>query len=79
MFRLLLWILAGAFSGAVAGKLMDTNYSMAGNLLLGIVGGVVGAFVIGVIGFKSTSLIGDCIVSIIGGCLVIYIARRIKK
>ena len=79
MIRLLLWVLAGAFSGAVAGKLMNTNFSMAGNLLLGIVDGVVGAFVIGVIGFRSTNMIGDCLVSILGGCLVIFIARKIQK
>lgn len=72
-------IIAGAFSGWLAGQIMHTQFSMLGNIGVGIVGGFVGSLVLSVIGIYSSGIIGNIIVSVIGACIFIAIVRAIKK
>ena len=71
--KIALWALAG-FLGS---KLMKGNPdSLLSNILLGLVGGIVGSLLFGLIGLGSKGIIGEIIVSAVGACLVIWLVRK---
>ncbi len=76
---ILLWIVLGALSGWVASMIMKSNQGIIGDILLGIVGAVIGGFVMnlfgqsGVTGFNVYSIL----VSIVGAVIVIWLGRMI--
>ncbi len=64
------FILIGIFIGFVAGKIMrGRGFGMLGDLLLGIIGGVLGGWI-----FNATSLIGSLISSLVGAILFLWLA-----
>jgi uncharacterized membrane protein YeaQ/YmgE (transglycosylase-associated protein family) len=54
----------------------DTGLLM--NIVLGIVGAVVGNFLLGLLGIALGGLIGQLIVAVAGACILIYAYRMIK-
>jgi uncharacterized membrane protein YeaQ/YmgE (transglycosylase-associated protein family) len=75
----LIWQIAiGILAGFLAGKIMrGKGYGVLLDLLLGIVGSIVGGFAFGLLGLHAYSLIGSVIVATGGAVLLIYIARRV--
>lgn len=76
------WIMAiiiGALAGWIAEKVMKSNQGLLMNIVLGIVGAVVGNFILMLIfGATMGGLIGQLIVAVIGACLLIAIGRAIR-
>lgn len=76
------WIMAiviGALAGWIAEKLMKSDQGLVLNIILGIVGAVVGNFILMLIfGATMGGIIGQLIVAVIGACLLIAIARAIR-
>ena len=76
---ILLWIILGALSGWIASMIMKSNQGIVGDILLGIIGAVIGGFVMnlfgasGVTGFNIYSIL----VSIVGAVIVIWLGRMI--
>ena len=77
---LILTIIMGLLIGAAAGFLMKSSYPWYVDLLLGLVGSVVGGFLSGILfgvdmttGFNITTFI----VGVIGAIVVIAIARAV--
>lgn len=72
-------IVIGGISGWLAGQIMNTQFSLFGNIGIGIVGGFVGSLLLSVIGIHGSGIIGNIIVSVIGACAFIAIVRQIRK
>ena len=78
---ILLWILLGAISGWFASMLTHSGGGIIWDVVLGIVGAVVGGFVMslfgqsGVTGFNLYSVV----VAVIGACVTIFIGRLVRK
>jgi uncharacterized membrane protein YeaQ/YmgE (transglycosylase-associated protein family) len=67
-------------AGWAAGQIMKGGgYGMIMDIILGIVGGVVGGWLLGVIGIHAGGFIGSVIVAIIGAVFLIWVSRMIKK
>ena len=50
------------------------------NIVLGIIGGVVGGWVFSLLGISSDGgLIGSLVTALVGAVLILYVARLIKK
>lgn len=79
----ILWIVFGALSGWLASVIMKTNARQGFfmDILLGIIGGVVGGFIMnvfgqpGVTGFNTYSLL----VAVLGAIALIYIGRLFTR
>jgi uncharacterized membrane protein YeaQ/YmgE (transglycosylase-associated protein family) len=75
----LIWeILIGILAGFLAGKIMrGKGYGVLIDLLLGMVGSVVGGFVFGLLGLYSYGLIGQLVIATAGAVMLIWLVRRL--
>ena len=77
---LIWWVVVGLIAGWAAGRLMQGGgYGAAMDIVLGIVGAVVGGWLMSLVGIQAGGLIGTIIVAIIGAVLLIWITRLLKK
>ena len=73
------WLLAiviGAVAGWLAGKIMHSTHGLLMDIVLGVVGAIIGNFVLMAV-FVATmgGILGQLIVAIIGACALIAIGR----
>jgi uncharacterized membrane protein YeaQ/YmgE (transglycosylase-associated protein family) len=81
--NILLWIILGGIAGWLASIVMrtDSRQGIFGDILLGVVGAVVGGFIAtllgapGVTGFNLYSLL----ISVLGAALLIYLGRSLYR
>ncbi|MGC1649954.1 MAG: GlsB/YeaQ/YmgE family stress response membrane protein [Candidatus Sulfotelmatobacter sp.] len=78
--NLIWWVLVGLIAGWAAGKIMKGGgYGVGMDIVLGIIGAVVGGWLVGILGFQAGGFISTIIVAIIGAVVLIWITRLIKK
>lgn len=79
---ILLWIIFGAVAGWAASIIMKTNSSQGTmmDIVLGIVGAVVGGFLMGMVGQSGVTGLNlySMIVAVAGAAVVIYFGRMLK-
>ena len=81
--NLLLWIVLGALAGWIASLIMKTDAQQGAimNIVLGIVGALVGGFIMslfgleGVTGFNLYSIL----VSILGAVMLVWLGRMVTR
>ena len=79
LFSLVWQICLGILAGFLAGKIMrGKGYGVLIDLLLGIVGSILGGMVFGLLGLYSYSFIGQLVVATTGAVLLIYIVRKLR-
>ena len=77
---LIWWVLVGLIAGWAAGKIMrGGGYGTAMDIVLGIVGAVVGGWLLGFFGIYAGGFIGTIVVAIVGAVFLIWLSRMIKK
>ena len=73
-------IITGLIAGYIASLLQKGHGSgCLWNLLLGVVGGILGSWLFSLFGLTTNSWIGETIVAIIGAVLLLWIFARLKK
>lgn len=78
---ILLWIVFGALVGWIASMVMSSEGGLAVDIVVGIIGAVIGGFVMnffgegGVSGFTLYSFL----VAILGACILIGLVRAIRR
>lgn len=76
------WILAiiiGALAGWIAEQMMKSNQGLLMNIVMGILGAVIGNFILmAVFGATMGGIVGQLIVAVVGACLLIAIWRAIR-
>ena len=77
----LVWeIVIGILAGFLAGKIMrGRGYGLLIDLLLGIVGSMLGGMVFGLLGLYSSGIVGQLVVATAGAMLLIFIVRKIRS
>ena len=77
----LLWVvLVGLIAGWAAGKIMKgSGYGTLTNILLGIVGAIVGGFLVRLVGFEPMGgPISSIVTATLGAIVLIAVARKLK-
>jgi len=68
----------GILAGFLAGKIMrGRGFGILVDLLLGIVGSMIGGFVFSVLGLYSAGLVGQLVVATVGAMLLLFLVRRL--
>ena len=61
------------------GNLVPGGFGLFINLLVGIVGGVLGGWVFSLFGIAATGIIGSLVTSIVGAILLLWIVSLLKR
>jgi uncharacterized membrane protein YeaQ/YmgE (transglycosylase-associated protein family) len=75
----LIWEIAiGILAGFLAGTIMrGKGYGVLMDLLLGLIGAVVGGFAFGLLGLHGYGLVGQLVVATAGAVMLIWLVRRL--
>lgn len=76
------WIIIGALAGLIAKAIMKEEGGLLKNIILGIVGAVVGGWVfdlVGADGFGDAGWIWSLFVAVIGAVIVIWLVRLVTR
>jgi uncharacterized membrane protein YeaQ/YmgE (transglycosylase-associated protein family) len=83
-YGIIMWIVIGALAGWIGSKIMDTDarQGAVANIVVGMIGGVVGGFVArnmlgGMPG--NNGLIASFVVALLGACLVIFVWKLLMR
>jgi uncharacterized membrane protein YeaQ/YmgE (transglycosylase-associated protein family) len=78
--NLIWWVVVGLIAGWAAGKIMKGGgYGAVMDIVLGIVGAVIGGWLMGMLGIHAGGFIGTILVAIIGAVFLIWLTRLLKK
>lgn len=78
--NIVLWIVLGALAGWIASLITNSDRSLAGDIILGILGAVIGGWIVallggrGITGFNLPSLL----VAVLGSIVLIWISRAFR-
>jgi len=77
------WIIIGALAGWIASMIMGRNESQGwlGNIVVGIVGALVGGFVWGLLSgdeYVSSFSIGTLLIAVLGAIIVLFIWGAVR-
>ncbi len=76
---LLVWIIVGLVAGFLARRLMKgSGYGLIGDLVIGLLGAVIGGFVVGLFVHTTVGLLGSIVVAFIGAVILLYVVRQVK-
>jgi uncharacterized membrane protein YeaQ/YmgE (transglycosylase-associated protein family) len=77
----LIWfLLIGLIAGWLAGIIMKgSGYGVLGDMVVGILGAMIGGHVFGWFGIVSYGLIGDLVTAVVGAVILIFVIRLIKR
>ncbi len=77
----LVWvILLGILAGWLAGQITKgKGFGIVGDLVVGILGSILGSFVFALLGLGAYGLIGRLVISVVGAVVLLWLLRMIKK
>lgn len=74
------FLLIGLAAGWLAGQIMKGGgYGLVGDLIVGVIGAIIGGFLFPLVGIHGTGLLGQLLVATGGAVLLIFILRNVKK
>ncbi len=77
---LLIFLALGAFAGWLAGNIMKGGGSgLVVNMIVGIIGSVVGGWAFGLLGISANGLIGSLVTAVVGATLFLFVVGLVKK
>ncbi|MGI6258025.1 MAG: GlsB/YeaQ/YmgE family stress response membrane protein [Anaerovoracaceae bacterium] len=79
---LIAWLVVGALAGWIAGKLMkDSGNGLLGNIIVGIIGALIGGFVMNFMGFEGVTgfNLWSILVAVFGACILLFLLNAVRK
>lgn len=76
-----LWFaLIGLVAGWLAGQLTrGGGLGLVGDLVVGVLGAVLGGWLFGLLGFAPTNLLGSLVMATVGAAIVLWLVRKLKR
>jgi uncharacterized membrane protein YeaQ/YmgE (transglycosylase-associated protein family) len=77
---LLGWIVIGIIAGWLTGKLMrGAGYGILMDLILGLIGAVIGGWIFGLLGISSYGFLGSLAAATVGAVVLVAISRLFRR
>ncbi|BDD87863.1 GlsB/YeaQ/YmgE family stress response membrane protein [Desulfofustis limnaeus] len=77
---LLIFLALGAATGWLAGAVLhEGGFGLLGNILIGVIGGVVGGYLFRVLAIAAGGLIGSMVTAITGAVALLFLLKLFKK
>jgi len=78
-FGWIVTVILGAAAGFIAEKVMKFDTGLVMNIILGIMGAVIGNWLLSLVGVGLGGLFGQLITAVFGACILIYLYRAINN
>jgi uncharacterized membrane protein YeaQ/YmgE (transglycosylase-associated protein family) len=77
----LVWFLIiGIVAGWLAGKIMrGGGFGLVGDLVVGVIGAVLGGFLFGLLGLSANGLIGSLVTATVGAVVLLFLIHLVKR
>ena len=77
----IIWFLiVGAIAGWIAGELTKgSGYGLLGNIVVGVVGALIGGYLFSVFGIDVYGLLGEIIMAVIGAVVFLFILSLFRR
>jgi uncharacterized membrane protein YeaQ/YmgE (transglycosylase-associated protein family) len=72
-------IIIGILAGWIAEQVMKRRHGLLTNLIVGVVGALLGGFLAGLIGVRFGGFIGSLIISTLGAVLLLFLLDVVKR
>ena len=77
---LIIFLAIGAIAGWLADEFMKgARFGLLGDMVLGILGAVIGGLAFGSLGISGEGLIGSIVAAIVGAALLLFIVGQVKQ
>jgi uncharacterized membrane protein YeaQ/YmgE (transglycosylase-associated protein family) len=77
---LLIFLASGAVAGQLAGMMMKGGgFGLLGNILIGVIGGVVGGFLLRMLAMAAGGIIGSIVLAAVGAVALLFLVGLVKK
>jgi uncharacterized membrane protein YeaQ/YmgE (transglycosylase-associated protein family) len=74
-----IWLLIGALAGFFAGNITKgSGFGIFGNILVGLIGSLLGGFIFGLFGIEDTNFIGSTVVATAGAVILLSLANLFR-
>lgn len=78
LFKLIGMVLVGALVGYIAGRIYSgSGFGFVKNMIIGIIGSLIGGLLLSLVGFASTGIISSLISDLLGALALLWIINRI--
>ncbi len=75
---LLAWIIVGLVAGFLASHFVKGGgYGLIGDLIVGMLGAVIGSFLVGFFVHTTVGLLGSIVVAFIGAVILLFVVRQV--
>lgn len=72
--------LIGICAGWLAGQIMKGGgFGLVADLIIGVIGAVIGGFVFGLLGLSASGLLGSLITATVGAVLLLFLLRLVAR
>ena len=73
------WLVVGLIAGFLASRVMrGGGYGLVGDIVVGMIGAIIGGWLAGLLGLGSYGLIGTIVVAFIGACILLAILHAVS-
>ena len=72
-------IFVGALAGWLAEKVMKSDHSLITNIILGIIGAIIGNALFAAVGMSLMGWVGYLVAGFVGACILILIGRLFRR
>ena len=82
LVNIILWLILGGIAGWVASLVMDTDASMGAvaNIIVGIVGAVIGGFLVSLFGVSvETFSLAGLLVAVLGAVVLLFLIGAVQR
>ena len=80
MIDLIYFLLIGMSAGWLAGKFMKgRSFGLLGNLVVGVIGAILGGFLFRLVGLLTISLLGSLISATVGAVVLLFLLQKFGK
>lgn len=74
------WLVVGLIAGFLASRVMRGGYGLIGDIVVGLIGALLGGWLAGFLGIgSSSSLIVSIVIASIGACILLALLRAVSR
>jgi len=78
--HIILFLLIGMAAGWLAGRLVKgRGFGLVENLIIGVIGALIGGFVFGALNVNLGGLLGQLIAATVGAIILLYLLKLIRR